>query len=194
MNYKKLFNSLHPDFFLEKSIQAMPSDWIFTELVMDLRRDLPNVTSSHCPNRTTFGEYHGEMAVLRDAVNQVDEDWVQYFTEGCRYYCAFDSKRIVAFCCLADMGIFQGVHIGGLGCVGTIPEYREKGIGLEMVRLATEVLRQDGFDFSWIHYTHLAHWYMKLGYQPVLQWNSSGILQNNEGDFRCQPAADSQLF
>ena len=180
MNYTELFNSLHPGFFLEKSIHDLPRDWIFTELIMDLRGDLPNVTPPRCLDGITFGEYRGELAVLQDAVRQVNEDWVQYFKEGYRFYCAFDGKMIIAFCSLADMGRFQGLHIGGPGCVGTIPEFRRQGIGLEMVRLATETLRQDGFDLSWIHYTHLAHWYMKLGYQPVLRWNSGGILQNTE--------------
>ena len=96
---------------------------------------------------------------------------------------AFDGEMIVAFCSLTDMGRFHGLHIGGPGCVGTIPEFCGQGIGLEMVRLATETLRQDVFDLSWIHYTHLAHWYMKLGYQPVLQWNSNGILQNISDSF-----------
>lgn len=175
MNYTELFHSLHPSFFQEARICALPKDWIFTELVMDLRGDLPKVTPPDNPKGIAFGEYHGELAALRDAIRRVDEDWVQYFTEECRYYCAFDGERIVAFCCLTDMGQFQGLHIGGPGCVGTIPEYREKGIGLEMVRLATDVLKKDGFDLSWIHYTHLAHWYEKLGYQPVLRWNSDGI-------------------
>ncbi len=182
MNYTELFNSMHPGFFQEEGICTMPRDWVFTELVMDLRENLPCVTPSHCLNGITFGEYHGELAALRDAVHQVDEDWVQYFKEGNRFYCAFDGERIIAFCNLADMGQFQGLHIGGPGCVGTIPEFRRQGIGLEMVRLATETLRQDGFDLSWIHYTHLAHWYRKLGYQPVLRWNSGGILQNTEMD------------
>lgn len=182
MNYTELFNSLHPGFFQEEGIRALPGEWVFTELVMDLRRDLPNVTPLHCLNGIAFGEYHGELAVLRDAVRQVNEDWVQYFREGYRFYCAFDGEKIIAFCSLTDMGWFQGLHIGGPGCVGTIPEFRRQGIGLEMVRLATETLRQDGFDLSWIHYTHLAHWYMKLGYQPVLRWNSGGILQNTERD------------
>ena len=176
MNYRKLFNKLHPNFFEEENIRTLPRDWVFTELVMDLRGDLPNMTPTHFRNGITFGKYQGELAVLRNAVAQVDEDWVQYFTEQCQYFCAFDNEKIIAFCSLADMGWFQGVHIGGPGCVGTIPEYRERGIGLEMVRLATETLRRDGFDLSWIHYTHLAHWYMKLGYQPVLRWNSGGIL------------------
>lgn len=180
MNYTELFKCLHPDFFKEKSICSLPKDWIFTELVMDLRQDLPNEVVPCCINGITFGEYHGDLAALHDAVRQVDDDWVQYFKEDCRFYCAFKGEKIVAFCILDDMGRFQGLHIGGPGCVGTIPQFRRQGIGLEMVRLATETLRQEGFDLSWIHYTHLAHWYMKLGYQPVLQWNSSGILKNTD--------------
>lgn len=180
MDYTKLFDSLHPGFFQEESIRALPRDWVFTELVMDLRGDCPNVTPSSSLNGIAFGEYHGELAALRDAVRQVDGDWVQYFKEGNRFYCAFDGERIVSFCNLDDMGCFQGLHIGGPGCVGTIPEFRRRGIGLEMVRLATETLRRDGFDLSWIHYTHLAHWYMRLGYQTVLRWNSGGILPNTE--------------
>lgn len=179
MDYTKLFDSLHPGFFHEENIRTMPADWVFTELVMDLRGDLPNVPP-HCPDGITFGEYHGELAALQNAVRQVDEDWVQYFKEGDRFYCAFAGERIIAFCGLTDMGRFQGLHIGGPGCVGTIPEFRRQGIGLEMVRLATDLLRREGFDLSWIHYTHLAHWYMKLGYQPVLRWNSGGILPDTE--------------
>lgn len=182
MDYTELFNSMHPGFFQEESIRVMPRDWVFTELVMDLREDFPDSLALRCPDWITFGEYHGELAALRDAVAQVDEDWVQYFTQGGRYYCAFDGEKIVAFCALADLGWVQGLHIGGPGCVGTIPEYREQGIGLEMVRLATQMLRRDGFDLSWIHHTHLAHWYMKLGYRPALRWNSGGILLDTEGE------------
>lgn len=151
MDYTQLFDSLYPGFFRAESIRALPGDLVYTELVMDLRGGLPHATSSPCLRGITFGEYHGDLLALRDAVRQVDEDWVQYFEEGNRFYCAFDGERIVSFCNLDDM-----------------------------VRLATETLRQDGFDLSWIHYTHLAHWYMRLGYQPVLEWNSGGIFPNME--------------
>lgn len=182
MDYTELFNSLHPDFFREEGIRALSGDWVFTELVMDLREAPPSVTLPKRPNGISFGEYHGELAALQNAVRSVDEDWVQYFNEGERFYCAFEGERIAAFCSLADMGQFQGLHIGGPGCVGTVPEFRKRGIGLEMVRSATETLRQDGFDLSWIHYTHLANWYMKLGYKPVLNWNSGGIISDAENE------------
>lgn len=180
MNYTELFNELYPNFFEEESIRTMPAEQVFTELIMDLRGDIPDVSPLNFSDGITFGEYHGKLSELCETVRCVDEEWVRYFKEGDRFYCAFDGKKIVAFCCLDDMGQIQRLHIGGPGCVGTVPEYRRRGIGLEMVRLATETLRRDGFDLSWIHYTHLADWYMKLGYQPVLRWNSGGILQNSE--------------
>ena len=176
MNYADLFHHLHPNFFQREGIRSMPGDWVFTELVMDLRESSPDTPPNPAPANITFAEYHGDMAALRDAVRQVDEDWVQYFHEGGRYYCAYDRGRVVAFCDIGEMGQCAGLRISGPGCVGTIPAYRKQGIGLELVRLATETLRQDGYDLSWIHYTHLAPWYMKLGYQPVLRWNSSGLL------------------
>lgn len=178
MNYEEIFNKMHPNFFQEEGIRKLPKDWIFTELVLDLRENHPNATPSPCPKGITFGEFHGELASLHDAVLQVDEDWVQYFTKEDRFFCAFEGEMIVAFCILSDMGKINGLRIGGPGCVGTIPEFRRKGIGIEMVRQATEILIEDGFDLSWIHYTHLDHWYMKLGYKPVVRWNCCGIIND----------------
>lgn len=176
MNYTEMFNSLYPDFFQDENIRNMPSDHIFAELVMDLRESSPNMTTYRAQNGISFGEYHGDPETLRNAVRLVDDDWVQYFGDDERFYCVTDKEKVVSFCILSDMGKFRGLHIGGPGCVGTIPEYRGRGIGLEMVRLATETLRRDGFDISWIHHTHLSQWYMKLGYRQVLRWNSGGIL------------------
>lgn len=176
MTYAEMFHCIHPDFFQRESIRSMQLDQVFTELIMNLHENVPQMAPVGPRSGITFGEYRGEPAPLRQAVARVDDGWVQYFTEEGRYFCAFDGERIAAFCCLSDMGRAGGLHIGGPGCVGTVPEYRRQGIGLEMVRLATEILRRDGFDISWIHYTHLADWYMKLGYRPVLRWNSGGFL------------------
>ena len=74
------------------------------------------------------------------------------------------------------MGAAEGLHIGGPGCVGTLPAWRKKGIGLEMVRRATEIFAREGYDVSWIHWTHLEQWYQKLGYKTALRWNKDGFL------------------
>ena len=176
MDYGKLFNRGYPGFFNEEGIKNMPENRIFAELAMDLRKETPKPSPDGCPEDISFGVYRGDTGELKKAVALVKEDWVQYFGEQDRVFCAFDGSRIVAFCILDDWGRHEGLRIGGPGCVGTILEYRKQGIGLEMVRRATMVLKEEGFDLSWIHYTHLGYWYEKLGYQTVLRWNCRGFM------------------
>ena len=176
MNYQELFDCIFPGFFENAGIAGKPEDQVYAELAMDLRKEQPREAPFRCPEGIRFGTYHGETEALRDAVSAVDENWVQYFDENTPVFCAFDGDRIAAFCMLSDWGRHQGLRIGGPGCVGTVPEYRKKGIGLEMVRQATNLLQENSFDLSWIHYTHLEHWYQKLGYRTVLKWNCKGIM------------------
>ncbi len=175
MDYRELFNSMHFGFFNQAEIKRMPESPVFTELMMDLRQDAPNHTPYPYPENISFGEYHGDIKKLKETVGRVDEDWVRFF-ERSRTFCAFDGDMIVSFCILEDWGKHDGLRIGGPGCVGTIPEYREKGIGLEMVRRATNILKEEGYDISWIHYTYLGRWYEKIGYRTVLRWNSRGFI------------------
>jgi len=58
--------------------------------------------------------------------------------------------------------------VGVPGCVGTVPRFRRQGIGLKMVALACEELRKMGCDTGFIHYTGVAHWYARLGFQTFL--------------------------
>ena len=180
MNWQQLFEEIHPGFFRDKGIAGMPEDRVFSELIMDLREETPLEVPFTCPEGMTFSEYHGENGPLREAVGAVDEDWVQFFPEGTPVYCAFDGNRIAAFCILTDWDRHQGLRIGGPGCVGTVPEYRGKGIGLELVRRATNLLREKDFDLSWIHYTHLERWYQKLGYRTILKWNRGGFTDGRQ--------------
>lgn len=175
MDYKKIFNTLHPDFFKNPDILNLPEDYVFTELIMDLHQKSCSKVQLPYPREITFDFYKGDLEKLQQAIAQVDQDWCQFFDKESEVFCAFDKDKIAAFCALDQMGLVDGLKIGGPGCVGTLPQYRKKGIGLELVRRATEILRQQGFDLSWIHWTHLANWYGKLGYEPVLKWNCKGF-------------------
>ncbi len=176
MDYAKLFDAMHPGFFESPGIRNLDEGDVFEELVMDLRTKTPVPAPHACPGQFTFGVYGGDIGPLREAVALVDDDWVQYFHARDRVFCAFDGDRIAAFCILSDWGTHGGLRIGGPGCVGTVPAFRRRGIGLEMVRCATVILQESGFDLSWIHFTHVGRWYERLGYRPVLQWNRSGWL------------------
>ncbi len=176
MQYKALFESMHPGFFEAEHIRSISPEEVFTEQLMLLGGFDVNAVSVPCPEGITFGIAEGRGEELRQAVALVDEDWVQYFGDDALVFCAFEDGRIVSFCCLDDMGWHQGLHISGPGCVGTIPQRRGHGIGLRMVQLATEYLKQNGFHASYIHYTHIDHWYAKLGYENIIKWNRDGIL------------------
>lgn len=76
MNYLKMFNNMHPGFFDDLGIKGMPKDWVFSELIMDLRNDSPLEVVLPCPEDITFGEYKGDISKLKKSVYEVDEDWV----------------------------------------------------------------------------------------------------------------------
>ena len=175
LQYPAVFTRLFPGFFEDPGISRLPPEFVFAELILPLSEAEDARLQVSCQEEITFGFYRGDPARLRDAVRQVEPDWVQYFGGKDRVFCGFDGTRPVSFCQLTDFGQYESLRIGGPGCVGTLPEYRGRGIGLSMVGKATLLLKEEGFDLSWIHYTHLEHWYGKLGYRTVLRWNSRGI-------------------
>ncbi len=61
--------------------------------------------------------------------------------------------------------------IGGFACVGTVSEYRKRGIVLKIVDMATIYLKKLVFDITYIHYTYLEKWYKKLGYETVVRFS-----------------------
>lgn len=176
MDYAKLFHTLQPGFFDSESIRSLPPEDVFEEQILDLHAFHAEAHDIPCPERITFGLYTGDIKTLRDAVGRVEDDWPEYFNEGDPVFCAFDEGKVVSFCLLDDFGSFEGLRIGAPGCVGTLPEYRKQGIGLKMVCLATATLKAMGYDLSYIHYTHVGHWYARLGYRTCLRWNAGGII------------------
>jgi GNAT superfamily N-acetyltransferase len=175
MKWRELFDAMHPCFFEEEEVRGLDQEDEFVEQIMLLKDFSADAASLPCPEGITFGIAEGRGEDLAEAVAKVDEDWVQYFGGDSPVFCAFENDMIVSFCCLDDMGTHQGLRISGPGCVGTIPECRGRGIGLRMVQLATEYLKQHGYDASYIHFTHIGHWYAKLGYETILKWNRNGI-------------------
>ena len=175
-NYGDMFNHLHPGFFADEGISSLPVEEVFDEQVLDLHTWQSGIPVA-CPGHITFGRYEGDLQTLHDAIALVDDDWTQWFHAGDEIFCAYDGDKVVSFCLLDAFGEYDGLRVGGPGCVGTIPAYRKLGIGLRMVQLATEELQKAGYDLSWIHYTHVGHWYARLGYETVVKWNSQGIVE-----------------
>ena len=125
------------------------------------------------PDGVTFGFYSGDPAPLLAAVSEVEPNWAKYYDGREPAFCGFVGETVVSFCLLSDFGEREilGVksRVGGTGCVGTLPAYRRRGIGLKMVSLGTLILKERGFDYSYIHDTGVPDWYAKLGYKTIFK-------------------------
>lgn len=181
----RLFEQMHPGFFERPFIRAMGKERVFEEMILALDGFCVERKRIPVPDGVAFGMFTGDdLRALHESVREVDEDWVQYFDKPEEIYCAFDGDRIVSFCLLDNMGEheFGGrrVKVAGPGCVGTIPAYRKKGIGLRMVQNATQILKDGGYDLSYIHYTGVGHWYANLGYETLCKWNRDGVVAAQE--------------
>ncbi len=175
-----LFHSMHPNFFEQEYIQSLSENWTFEEMFLRLEEFDTHKYEKELDASITIGFFDGDRTELLKAVEQVESDWVEFFCGEDRVLCAYLDGKVVSFCHVRDMGTYningQTLKIGGPGCVGTLPEYRDKGIGLMMVKKATQILKEEGYDYSYIHYTYVAQWYAKLGYETVLKWTKNGIL------------------
>lgn len=178
-----LFQSLFPNHFEQDYIRELPDGATFHEMILKLDNFDVNVYKKK-PDNVSFGFYNGNISELKQAVHKVEKAWTDFFNENSRAYCGFVSGKIASFCLIDDMGSHtvngQLLKIGGPGCVGTLPEYRGKGIGLTMVKNATEILKKKGFAYSYIHFTDVEQWYARLGYKICADWDKNGII-------RCYP-------
>lgn len=175
-----LFDSMHPNFFEQADIRNLPDEWIFDEMVLSLDNFEPCKYDRKLDDNISFGYFQGDVAEIKRVVEKVDANWPQYYTETQRIFCGYTDEKIASFCMISDLGVHhingRKVRVGGPGCVGTLPEYRDRGIGLTMVKRVTQILKEEGYDYSYIHYTSEAAWYEKLGYQTSIKWTGKGIL------------------
>lgn len=177
-----LFHNMHPNFFEKEYIQNLSEDWTFEEMLLRLEEFDIHKYEKELDASVTFGFFEGNRGELLKVVEQVDPHWPEFFGEEDRVFCGYLDGKVVSFCIVENMGTYkingQMLKIGGPGCVGTLPEHRDKGIGLMMVKKATQILKEEGYDYSYIHYTYVAQWYAKLGYETVLKWTKNGIVTN----------------
>ncbi|MBR3668280.1 MAG: GNAT family N-acetyltransferase [Ruminococcus sp.] len=116
-----------------------------------------------------YGWYKGSTEALHRAVAEVDSSWVQYYEEGSSVFAATVNGEIASFC-LVNTDVTNYLsdaygRVGMPGCVGTVPKFRDQGIGIEMIARVTQYLRDCGMDISFIYFTGVADWYKKLGYE-----------------------------
>lgn len=178
--YVELFNKMHPDFFKQEYIRNIPENLVYEEMVLNLQEFNEFQYTKAFDTSVSFGIYTGSHEELLDAVDKVDKSWLALYKEDSEVYVATVDGEIASFCLIEDMKehVFLGhsIKVGGPGCVGTVPAFRNKGLGLVMISKVTQILKERGYDISYIHYTGVAKWYAKLGYETVIKWNSEGVL------------------
>lgn len=126
----------------------------------------------HGSDSAEYGWFDGDLEDIRSAVSLVEESWTQYFTNPENIYVAKVNDEIASFC-LVDLNCQNYLtdkhgKIGMPGCVGTVPKFRDRGIGIEMVARATDYLKKQGMDVSFIYFTGVPKWYEKIGYKTFL--------------------------
>ncbi len=125
-----LFHSMHPNFFEEENIRTLSEDWTFDEMLLRLEEFDAHRYEKTLDPAITFGFFEGNRAELLKAVEQVDSDWVEFFGGESRVFCGYLDGKVVSFCIVENMGTYeingQILKIGGPGCAGTLPEYRDK--------------------------------------------------------------------
>jgi GNAT superfamily N-acetyltransferase len=176
-----LLEGIHPNFFQGENIRNLGEECVFEEMIMPLEHFDADKYNKKLDGTVSFGYYNGEVNELLEAVKKVIPDWVEYYRQETNVYCGYINGNVASFCIVEDMGTHnisgRKIKVGGPGCVGTLPEYRDKGIGLTMVQNVTGILKDRGYDYSYIHYTGVAPWYGKLGYKTLFRWNKYGILE-----------------
>ena len=179
--YEALFAEIKPGFFEQEYVRRIPEEEIASEMLLDLKDFDGGIYRKELGEHVSFGYYKGDMEEFLELVKQVVPGWAALFNESSRIYCGFIDGKVASFCMIEDFGGHE-IHgqkkkIGGPGCVGTLKEYRDRGIGLSMVREVTQILKDELYDYSYIHYTFEDKWYAKLGYRTIVRWNCKGIVE-----------------
>ncbi|MBE6888614.1 MAG: GNAT family N-acetyltransferase [Ruminococcaceae bacterium] len=144
---------------------------------MELPLDGFTAPNAELPQNVDFRFFDGDIKVIRSAVEEVDNEWVQYFNADGRFFCCYADGELASFCiidedvrcALSD----ENSQIGSIGCVGTVPKFRRMGLGLHMVALGAQWLKTHGCNKVFIHYTHLDKWYGKLGAKVFLRFTAA---------------------
>lgn len=115
---------------------------------------------------------------LLKAVWQVVPEWVELYRGYCgEVLIALCNGEIAAFEMIDERGGFfdsEAKRHGSIGCVGTVPEYRRRGIGLDMTARSVGILKERGCDRVQLLYLIFDKWYGKLGFKITsTQWMGS---------------------
>ena len=182
--YIVLFHQMHPGFFEQPDIRAIPEDRVFDEMILRLDTFNEHLYEKKLDGNVSFNYYRGDFDTLKEIVASIIPEWIPLYEHNRRVYCGYVGDKIACCCIIENWGTFeidgQAIRIGGPGCVVTLPPYRNQGIGLTTISKVTQILKEEGYDYSYGHHTFFPHWCEKLGYRTILRWNKNGIINEPE--------------
>lgn len=168
-------NHYNPCGFFEE--HGYSANWSSIDMVLQL--DEFSLEKNEIPAAPETVVFHyaqkKDLESLLDSVAKVDPSWCRYFDISKEtVYIAEEGDQVLGFVILVQKGLsfstnFNG-RVAGLGCLGVIPENRERGIGLQLAARATYELKQIGYDYSYLSYTWLEDWYGSLGYKTYARF------------------------
>lgn len=167
--------------FFEK--RGYAADWTSINMELDLagfdsaRLNIPSAPEGLAYR---FAE-KSDLPGLLKAVEAAEAPWVSIFAD------IFADKYVADPILLAELDggiagfeilstdggyfISPGQQTASVGCVGVIPQQRERGIGLAMVAQGVQWLKEQGCARIELRFTWLESWYGKLGFRTVSrQW------------------------
>lgn len=147
-------------------------DWTTVNMCLDLENFDPN--DPDIPKKPDMISFRfadeNDRASLLVAVEDAKSNWLEIFVNNdCPVLLALDNGKIVGFE-IVKTGSTNFVYernAGSIGCVGVIHEYRNKGIGRQMVIAGTKFMRTEGCSLVELLYVEFADWYKKLGFEPI---------------------------
>lgn len=168
------------DFFAHRGYQ---SGWTSIDMALDLT--VPPLPFHSTVDIALTIKVPDTLDPVLACVAKIDGSWLPYYRDAPRerMLSASHNGEVVGCVMLVEDDIrladcFPG-RVGGLGCLGVAPEYREHGIGLALANAATEQLRREGYAVSYLGYTWLEDWYGRLGYRTYLRYWMGEIAQND---------------
>jgi predicted acetyltransferase len=72
------------------------------------------------------------------------------------------------------------LRVGGINCVGTLPDYRRHGLGSRVMMAAQERMRELGCQVALLG-TGIMNWYRRLGWEEAGLWRSYRLNRGNVG-------------
>lgn len=161
--------------FFEK--RGYAAEWTSINMALDLREfEYDRLTIPPAPQGLSFRFADGQdIPALLKAVEAAEAGWVDIFARCADPVLLAELDGVIAgFEVLSPGGgyfIAPGERVGCIGCVGVVPDMRERGIGMAMVAEGVKWLKEQGRTQIELRYTWLESWYGKLGFETVSrQW------------------------